>query len=538
MNSKSIIELNENIKLADEARDLFNKREFKQCIDCLDRLNNAKSTQANKLISSYSIDKDARCYLDNLEKHSQEYLNELTFNQLTINDYNKALILSKQFGKFKQSIDLLESRINLIDQQQRTSAEQLDENVLSKIYLLLITIYMERKCKLKRALELLDRLNDKLADNRPKNYYYLKVRCYLANSDFINFRHYMDKLTNNEQFMISCYLESFGGIEQSISKLSTFNSLNNLHLKNNEALTKFPNDKVMALHDLNKIFTNLTPEVLYNLALMHFNTNNVQNALLIFRSLLKDFNTNPRLWSRIADCYLIKFKSSQLNPFKSSLEEVTKFIGENQQRKLILKPTIIKMNFENELKSARNCLLNSLVLIKQANPSFYPSNEPMGNELKKFKSSILTKLAYVNLCLNDYVLANYYADLNLTNDCSTNLLFIETILYKAESLIWLNRAGEAEQLIKKLENQLGGEAISEEYDDYINQCKRLDYINWDKKSLKYIIFQNLATYLAVQHKLPELQLLFDANQDFKNLQDNLTHLILLSIYKYVVSNNC
>lgn len=529
-------ELNENIKLADDARDLFKRREFKGCIDCLDKLNNAKSTQTNKIIAKYSIDKDAKTCLESLNKHSLECSSELSFNQQSIIDCNKALILAKQLGKFKESIDLLEARIQLME-----TANAVDQPIQTKIYVLLITIYMERKCRIKRALHLLDRLYDKLnGENLPKNFYYLKVRCYLANTDFLNFRKYMDKLTNNEQFMVSCYLESFGGIEQSISKLSTFNSLNNVHLKNNEALTKFPNDKVLALYDLSKIFTSLTPEVLYNLGLMHLNTGNVHNALLIFRSLIKDFRTNPRLWSRIADCHLIKFKSKQPNPFKCSLESVTRFVGENQQRKLILKPSIVKvsdLDDEEDLKSARDCLLNSLILIKQDSPSFYPSNEPMPNELKKFKSSILAKLAYANLCLSDYSSADFYSTLSLKDE-PKGLLFIETVLYKFESLIWLNRAEEGEQLIKRLESQLGRESVSEEFDGYLNHCKRLGYIDWDKKFLKYILLQNLASCTAIKQNIVRLEkYLLEANTEVKNIQENLTYLILLSIYKYVVSNN-
>ena len=528
-------ESNENIKLADEARDLFGKREFKQCIDCLDRLNNARTTQANKLIAQYSIDKDAKSYLDSLNRHSQEYANELTFNQQTIIDHNRALILSRQLCKYRESIDLLERRVELIE----SAGEATDRTILCRVYVLLITIYMERKCRLKRALELLDRLNDKLnGENLPKNFYYLKVRCYLANSDFINFRTFMDKLTNNEQFMVSCYLESFGGIEQSISKLSTFNSLNHIHLKNNEALTKFPNDKVLALYDLSKNFSCLTPEVLYNLGLMHLNTGNVANALSIFRSLIKEFGQNARLWSRIADCYLIQHKLSQPSPFRCSLESLTKFIGENANKKLILKPTIIKVTDEENLKSARSCLLNSLILAKKDHPSFYPSNEPIGNELKKFKASILAKLAYVSVVLCDYVAANFYADLNLKDDCPKNLLFIETVLYKFEALIWLNRAEEAEQLLKRLENQLGKDNVSEEYEDYLSQCKRLNYVDWDKRFLKYVLLQNLAACVALQHKLPDLaKYLYDANIEVKSIQESQIHLILLSVYKYVVSNS-
>jgi len=533
-------ESNENTKLAaiDEARDLFNKREFKECIDCLDRLNNPKSTAINKIIARYSIDKDAKSCLDSLIKHSQEYANELSFNQQSIIDYNRALILSKKLGKFKESIDLLERRVNLIDM----NSSEIDQPILTKIYVLLIIIYMERKYRIKRAIELLDLLNDKLnGENLPKNYYYLKVRCYLANTDFINFRKFMDKLTNNEQFMVSCYLESFGGIEQSISKLSTFNSLNNVHLKNNEALTKFPNDKVLALYDLSKIFNSLTPEVLYNLALMHLNTGNVDNALLIFRSLVKDFRTNPRLWSRIADCHLIRFKTNQPNPFKCSLESVTRFVGEYQQRKLIFKPTIVKVNDtkdEQELKSARSCLLNSLVLIKQDSPCFYPSNEPMQNELKKFKSSLLVKLAYINLCLCDYASANFYSDLNLKDE-PKGLLYIETILYKFEALIWLNRIDEAEQLVKLLESQLVRESISEEYDGYINHNHRIGYIDWQIKFLRYILLHNIATCSAMKNNLIDLQkYLLDANNEVKSIQENLTYLILLSIYKFVTTNNC
>lgn len=529
-------ESNENIKLADEARDLFGKREYKQCIDCLDRLNNARATQANKLIARYSIDKDAKSYLDSLSKHSQEYANELTFSQQTIIDHNRALILSRQLCKFRESIDLLERRVGLIES---VGEQTIDRPILCRVYVLLVTIYMERKCRLKRALELLDRLSERLnGEHLPKNFYYLKVRCYLANSDFINFRAFMNKLTNNEQFMVTCYLESFGGIEQSISKLSTFNSLNHIHLKNNEALTKFPNDKVLALYDLSKNFAGLTPEVLYNLGLMHLHTGNVASALAIFRSLLKEFRMNARLWSRIADCHLIQHKLSQPSPFRCSLESLTKFIGENQHKKLILKPTVIKVADEENLRSARSCLLNAYILAKQPHPSFYPSNEPIGNELRKFKASILAKLAYLNLCLCDYVSANFYADLNLKEDCPKNLLFIETVLYKFEALIWLNRADEAEQLIKRLESQLSKENVSEEYEDYLSQCKRLNYVDWDKRLLKYIVLQNLAACVALQQKLPDLQkYLHDANVEVKSIQESQMHLILLSVYKYVVSNS-
>lgn len=527
---------NDNMKLADEARDLFNKREFKECIQCLDKLNNPKLTQANKLIASYLIDNDAKAYLDNLDQHSKDYKNELTFNQQSINDYNKALIFCKKEFNFKKSIDILEIRIGLIEQNHN---QLIDQSVFIKIFILLVTIYMERKERIERALSLLDALSEKLADDSqlPKNFYYLKVRCYLANSDFVNFRNYMHKLTNNEQFMISCYLESLGGVEQSISKLSTFNSLNNVNLKNNEALAKYSNDKVLALNDLSKIYNTLTPEVLYNFGLMHLNTGNIENALLIFKNLIKDFKFNPRLWSRISDCYLLKFKSSRPNSLKCNVEQVTKFIGDNLQRKLILKPTILTVQDEEQLKSARRCLLNSLVLLTSADSSFYPSNEPTDNELKQYKLSVLLKLAFVNLNLFDYVNANRYADLCLKGN-PNGLLHILITLYKFESLIWLDQIDEAENLIKKLELQFTQELINEDYDDYINQNRRLNYIEWDKKFLKYIVLHSVATCLAIKQNLPELQkYLADASTEAKkSLQDGLTYIILLSIYKYVVSN--
>lgn len=432
---------NENVsdKERDTAHQAFCDYEagrYKESLKRLETLNgDDKSVQFNSSIVQFSIDGDVDRLLENLTSDD-----ELDLAQQVCVDFNRALLLAKYKGNFKEAIKILEKRVSLITDPMGI----VDERTTIRLCHLLAVIYVERKKDPSKALALLQFLGDKF-DNPPHRLQQLKALCYLQMRSTKAAKKELKSI--NGEPLLRSYLE----LQRSNCKktLKTFASCSkeNPYYINNEAVINFcMGKKNTAVHLLSKQINNLPPETVYNYGLMNLFTGNLKNAFEAFKKCLLYFKKNPRLWLRIAECKLEELSRNKIEDFdivKRKQDMILGYADDGLHRKMIFQGCNDKIIDKEKLLFIRKCLLHSLTLIQSdTERDFYPSNYPSEVELKRLTISILLELSYVNLCLHNFSYAHKYAveALDLSPESNQKCL---AHLYAGEALVWLDSITEA-----------------------------------------------------------------------------------------------
>ena len=309
---------------------------------------------------------------------------------------------------------------------------------------------------------------------------------------------------------------------------------------NNDAALQATVDQNTALLQLTTSGLSLPDEVRYNEAHWHLFSGNVPAALQIFKLIARSFSNNPKLWLRLAECYVQTWlHACRLQEAKTRSVHILKGqVGDHSNRKVIIntgkQPVIISttttspnrgcgsstsdaeayqpstphpsISVNGDLIMARGCLMNALMLLSQDDTkvSFYPSNLLTENELKQFKISLHLQLVYVNLKLKDYYLAERYV-LKLLNHLQPNAL--QRALansYMSEILVHLCPKGQypakMEDMINTLQESskaLTGEIkLIQQDSEYLANSKHL--IDWDVIQLNFVLQYNSMVALTFQ----------------------------------------
>lgn len=260
-------------------------------------------------------------------------------------------------------------------------------------------------------------------------------------------------LVNNNISCIYYYMKKFN-----FSSLYIQRAIDDNQKLLNEIKTTLSNPKTTTTSSYQLISSlymrnlNYKYELLYNLSvILLFNKQPLQ-AFDCLIEILKssNYNTNVYLWLRLAECAIQVYKQNDdVYKLSEKLKCVEKSISMHVYHKIVLasrlskQATTISVNqIQNSEKStlvfSYSCLKNAYDLSNKCRvddkPSsknddddesrcrdrfinrFQPSNGVSIKEFEKLKCSILVSLAYVSLCLYDYINTIKYCNV-LLNDC-------------------------------------------------------------------------------------------------------------------------
>ncbi|KAG1696971.1 CCR4-NOT transcription complex subunit 10 [Nymphon striatum] len=278
----------------------------------------------------------------------------------------------------------------------------------------------------------------------------------------------------------------------------SYHYFNKASKENNNEFKKlsdtFNEDHSMKNLPLPVVSGNMQAKLLYNIGIACLHAGQPLNAFEYLIKVAKVYKSNPRLWLRIAECCIKVHKMTNEVDFKKPEKEVQfvkKIVGSGEHRKVILTANIGNKN-ESEIRNTTHgpnlqfaaiCLKNALFLTKLPCPQ--PGNSDssgqkteqvedqdkssqiIGNnatndaetpeqfirampvhsmniaEITSLRTSILTASSYVNLVLEDPVLALHYAEEVLKQPKLLSMHRYLAHMYAAEAMIKLDRLSEA-----------------------------------------------------------------------------------------------
>lgn len=212
-------------------------------------------------------------------------------------------------------------------------------------------------------------------------------------------------------------------------------------------------------------------ELLYNMGVQLLHCGKVQAAFDCLIQAVQVYQTNPRLWLRLAECCITNYREDNEVDKKLSrrLQVFQGSVASGVHRKLILGSTTKNEKLCNNpaipapsIEFASLCLRNALLLLpedhmqsditeEQNDPSKSeiflvsapPSNPMRAAEVSNLRCSILAASAYVSLCLNDHLVALSYANNLLRQHKLSGAQRYLAHLYAAEALVHLDRTTDA-----------------------------------------------------------------------------------------------
>lgn len=387
----------------------------------------SKALTHNRLIAQFGVDNNIELLLNSLITSE-----DLDLDQQVLIDYNRALALAKHQHKYDEAIELLENRMSVLSQ----SISLVDDRLTIKVYLLLAVLYIERRKDPSKALPLLQFIHEKCDIScHPPRIQQLKAKCFLQMGSFKNAKRELKAMSGEP--LIRSYLElQRNNYKKALKIFSSCVEDSPIH-RNNDGLIQYGlgkrNTAVFCV--AKAVEKNNSPEMLYNLAVLHLFTGNTKNAFDILYNLIHHFKNNPRIWFRLAECCLEeRARHQEVESNKNKHDVIKGFDGGNSQSK--------ETSGAESLSFARGCLVNSLSVLNSKDCNYYPSNAPLENDLERFKIGIFLSLSYTFLCLNDFSAAYTFATTALTLH-PKGFQKVLAHLYAGESLIRLDRVDSA-----------------------------------------------------------------------------------------------
>ncbi|XP_013383566.1 CCR4-NOT transcription complex subunit 10 [Lingula anatina] len=219
-------------------------------------------------------------------------------------------------------------------------------------------------------------------------------------------------------------------------------------------------------------------ELLYNMGLQLLHCGKPSAAFDCLIEVVQVYQTNPRLWLRLAECCVMANKES--NDVDCSLEKrqqvIQHTVGSGVHRKLILgMGTQSNVNSSDaaaipmvSLEFASLCLRNALHLLPEGRVSSStlspteeqaegsklqdsllipapPGNPMKGAEVASLRCSILANTAYVALCLSDHLVALHAAEKLLKQPRLSGAHRYLGHMYMAEAQVALDKIADAVQ---------------------------------------------------------------------------------------------
>ncbi|XP_050395792.1 CCR4-NOT transcription complex subunit 10 isoform X1 [Patella vulgata] len=222
-------------------------------------------------------------------------------------------------------------------------------------------------------------------------------------------------------------------------------------------------------------------ELLYNMGIQLLHCGKSQPAFDCLIQAVQVYQTNPRLWLRLAECCIQynRENNDEDRKLEKRLEVIQGSVGNGIHRKLILGPGLKKEKQSSGSSAipaptyefASLCLRNALFLLPEDPLDFdtapSPDNvdasksqqdmlmvpAPPGNpmrsvEVANLRCSILCAAAYVSLSLNDHLMALNYAKNLLRQPRISGAQRYLGNLYMAEVLVILDRISDAVNHLK------------------------------------------------------------------------------------------
>lgn len=411
------------------AQSEYEKGNHAQTLSLLESLDNhdSKAVTHNRLIAQFGVDQNVDQLMNGLITSE-----DLDLDQQVLIDYNRALALAKYRDRYDEAIELLENRMSVLSQ----SISLVDDRLTIKVYLLLAVLYMERRKDPTKALPLLQFIDKCDATCHPPRIQQLKAKCFLQMGSFKNAKRELKAMSGEP--LIRSYLElQRSNYKKALKIFSSCTEDSPIH-RNNDGLIQYGlGKKNTAVFCVAKaVEKNNSPEMLYNLAVLHLFTGNTKNAFDILYSLIHHFKNNPRIWFRLAECCLEERARHQEVESNKNKHDVIK--GLNCDGGFLSKES----SNQESLSFARGCLLNSLSVLNSNDCNFYPSNNPLENDLDRFKIGIFLSLSYTSLCLNDFSPAYTFAKTALSLH-PKSFQKVLAHLYAGESLIRMDRVDAA-----------------------------------------------------------------------------------------------
>ncbi|XP_074644755.1 CCR4-NOT transcription complex subunit 10-like [Tubulanus polymorphus] len=217
-------------------------------------------------------------------------------------------------------------------------------------------------------------------------------------------------------------------------------------------------------------------ELLYNMGIQLLHCGKPLAAFDCLIEVIQVFPSNARLWLRLAECCIMCYRESneEDSSLSNRLQVIQGSVGSGVHRKLIIGPGLKetdKMSTDSAaipgttIEFASLCLQNALLNIPDDPINAVPTDnendtskvhEPLtvpappgnpmrGQEVANLRCTILCDSAYVALCLNDFLMAYYYADLLIKQPKLSGAHRYLGHMYISEALVALDKIADAIQ---------------------------------------------------------------------------------------------
>ena len=290
---------------------------------------------------------------------------------------------------------------------------------------------------------------------------------------------------------------------------------------------------------------------MYNLGTSLLHNGNPVEAFDTFLKTVPVFQTNPHLWLRLAECciaincdkgYLFgemlsvpaansasNQKDQQKPPLRDSKRErVFDLVGNSSRQKIVLRNEGDEIRKDSHrstagpaltLAFASSCLTNAFAIVTsmEQNPN-RPSSVPVTTKSKLFKANVLLKHSYVDLCLENHLMAFNRAQLVVKMEGIPAGYQVLARLYCGEALVYLDRISEA---IAHLDPRNVQDVVIKE--DEISSASELI-------AGRALFSYNLAVAYCLRGELDKASDLIDSLWSGKNTHKISDRVLMLKIY--------
>ncbi|XP_064599007.1 CCR4-NOT transcription complex subunit 10-like [Liolophura sinensis] len=218
-------------------------------------------------------------------------------------------------------------------------------------------------------------------------------------------------------------------------------------------------------------------ELMYNIGIELLHCGKPEAAFDCLIEAVQRFQTNPRLWLRLAECCIMEYRANneEDRSLAKRLEPVKGSVGSGIHRKLILGAGVENYVPRTQsaaipmatLEFAALCLRNALALLPDDPATVVPvspdeqtegsktpevvlvpappANPMRPPEVANLRCSILCAASYVSLCLHDFILAINLAENLLKQPRLSGAQKYLGNMYIAEALVYVDRIADAIQ---------------------------------------------------------------------------------------------
>ncbi|CAH1394487.1 unnamed protein product [Nezara viridula] len=271
---------------------------------------------------------------------------------------------------------------------------------------------------------------------------------------------------------------------------------------------------------LESFYSDAIHKVIYNMGLCMLFRMKLNEAFFYLRESAQGMHRSPLVWLRLAECCIMTYKRDHEGEFsvlKNGNLLANSKVGCGLSSKIVLNSRFCRdSGYTNNpqcyhgdgpsLGFASTCLKNSYLLL------------PEGNS--RLKQAVLAASSYVHLTIRNPVMAHKYAGILAADSCHVYKYLSK--LYLAESLVLLNRIGEAIELLKT--------TYINDYDSLEN-LQEDDWFSNINTTSHYVLNYNLIVSLTLNGQFHEATELL---RNFLRLKVSINevpiHIVALALY--------